>query len=319
MIRVNNSVENRLLSKVSSMYYDQEYNQQQIADRLHLSRPKISRLLKQARDTGIVQISVAKPSESFIEVESLLEDKFGLREAIIVDAESQDSDKSIKKQVGQEAANYLLRTISDGDTIGVTWGTTLQAMVDSMSPKHTENAHIIQALGGVGRPEAKAHTTDISRRLSQLLESRLTLLPAPGIVGSKSARDVLHSDRQVDAALNLFSSINTLYVGIGAIETNPVLNKNSNEISKELYDEIIQSDAVGDIALRFFDVEGNPIESKLNELIIGISIEEIKEIETVVGMASGLKKSDVILGALNGKFIDVLITDSQVAEVLSKE
>lgn len=318
MIRVNNSVENRLLSKVSSMYYDQEYNQQQIADRLHLSRPKISRLLKQAREVGIVQISVAKPSESFIELESLLEGKFGLKEVIIVDADSQDSEKTIKKQVGQEAANYLLRTITDGDIIGVTWGTTLQAMVDSMSPKQTENTHIIQALGGVGRPEAKAHTTDISRRLSQLLDSRLTLLPAPGIVGSKKAKQVLHSDRQVKAALKLFSSIDTLYVGIGAIKTNPVLDKNNNEISGELYDEIIQSDAVGDVALRFFDVEGNPVKSRLDELTIGITIEEMKRIETVVGIASGLKKSDVILGALNGKFIDVLVTDSQVARILSK-
>lgn len=319
MIRVNNSVENRLLSKVSTMYYDQEYTQQQIADRLQLSRTKISRLLKQAREIGIVQISVAKPSESFIELESLLESKFGLKEVIIVDAESQDSEKTIKKQIGQEAANYLLRTISNGDTIGVTWGTTLQAMVDSMSPKQTENTHIIQVLGGIGRPEAKAHTTDISRRLSQLLESRLTLLPAPGIVGSKNAKQVLHSDRQVNTALNLFSSINTLYVGIGAIKTNPVLDENSDEISRELYEEIIQSDAVGDVALRFFDVEGNPVKSGLDELTIGISIEEMKTIETVVGIASGLEKSDVILGALNGKFIDVLITDSQVAGVLSKE
>lgn len=318
MIRVNNSVENRLLSKVSSMYYDQEYNQQQIADRLHLSRPKISRLLKQAREMGIVQITVVKPSESFIELESLLEDKYGLKEVIIVDAESQDSEKTVKKQIGQEAATYLLRTISDGDSIGVTWGTTLQAMVDSMSPKQTENTHIIQVLGGVGRPEAKAHTTDISRRLSQLLESRLTLLPAPGIVGSKKAKEVLYSDRQVKAALNSFSSIDTLYVGIGAIKTNPVLDKKSNEISRDLYDEIMQSGAVGDVALRFFDVKGNPVKSGLDELTIGITIEEIKKIETVVGIASGLKKSDVILGALNGKFIDVLITDSQVAGVLSK-
>lgn len=301
------------------MYYDQEYNQQQIADRLHLSRPKISRLLKKAREVGIVQISVAKPSESFIELESFLERKFGLKEVIIVDADSQDSENSIKKQIGQEAANYLLRTISDGETIGVTWGTTLQAMVDSMSPKKTENTHIIQALGGVGRPEAKAHTTNISRRLSQFLESRLTLLPAPGIVGSKKAKHVLHSDRQVKAALNLFSSIDTLYVGIGAIKTNPVLDKNNNEISGDLYDEIIQSGAVGDVALRFFDIEGNPVNSSLDELTIGITIEEIKEIETVVGIASGLKKSDVILGALNGKFVDVLITDSQVAGALSKE
>jgi DNA-binding transcriptional regulator LsrR (DeoR family) len=298
------------------MYYDQEYNQQQIADRLHLSRPKISRLLKQAREVGIVQISVVTPSRSFIELENLLENKYGMKEVIIVDSDTQDSEKTIKKQIGQEAANYLHRTISDGDTIGVTWGTTLQAMVDSMHPKLTENTHVIQALGGVGRPEARTHTTDISRRLSQLLESRLTLLPAPGIVGSKTAKQVLHSDGQVKAALNLFSTIDTLYVGIGAIKTNPVLNEYSDENSRKPYDEIIQSNAVGDVALRFFDVDGEPVKSELDELTIGITIEEMKKIKTVVGIASGKKKSDVILGALNGRFIDVLITDSQVARLL---
>ncbi|MEX0719296.1 MAG: sugar-binding transcriptional regulator [Balneolaceae bacterium] len=317
MIRVNNSVENRLLSKVSSMYYDQEYNQQQIADRLHLSRPKVSRLLKQARKVGIVQISVVSPTESFIDLESALEDKFGLKEVLIVEVDEQASEKAIKRQIGSAAANYLQRTISKGEHIGVTWGTTLEAMIDAMTPLQTEEAHVIQALGGVGPPEAKAHTTDISRRLSQLLECQLTLLPAPGIVGSVKAKEVLLSDRQVKSALKLFSSINILYVGLGAIETNPVLNKNSNEITTELYNEIITSDAVGDVALRFFDVNGNKVPSELDKLTIGIDIEEIKKINTVVGIAGGLEKLDVILGALKGDFIDVLITDSETANALT--
>lgn len=316
MIRVNNSIEKRLLTKVSSMYYDQEYNQQQIADRLHLSRPKVSRLLKQAREAGIVQISVVSPTGSFIDLENAIEKKFGLKEVLITEIDPQASNKVLKRQIGTAAANYLHRTVSAGDTIGVTWGTTLEALVDALPPKQTENTHVVQALGGVGPPEAKAHTTDISRRLSQLLESRLTLLPAPGIVGSIKAKEVLLSDRQVKGALDLFSSINTLYVGLGAIKTNPVLDKNSNEITAGLYDEIIHSNAVGDVALRFFDVDGNKIKSKLDDLTIGISIEEIKQINTVVGIAGGLEKIDVIRGALKGKFIDILITDSETAAAL---
>ncbi|MEX2410627.1 MAG: sugar-binding domain-containing protein, partial [Candidatus Paceibacterota bacterium] len=114
MIRANNSVEKRLLTKVSSMYYDLEYNQQQIADRLHLSRPKVSRLLKQACEVGIVQISVVSPTENFIELENSLEDKFGLKEVLIVEADPQVSGKVLKKKIGTAAANYLHRTISIG-------------------------------------------------------------------------------------------------------------------------------------------------------------------------------------------------------------
>ena len=297
------------------MYYDQGYNQQEIANRLHLSRPKISRLLKQARDTGVVQITIVSSGVSFVELESAIEKKFDLKEAIIIDADS-TSGFVLRKQLGTAAANYLHRTVSEKDVIGVTWGTTLQAMIDSLAPVLTENVHVVQALGGVGPPEAKAHSSDISRRLSQLLNTKLTLLPAPGIVGSSDAKDILLSDRQVKTALDLFSRINTLYVGLGSIETNPVLKPGSHEISDSLYNEIINSQAVGDIALRFFDIEGNPVHSKLEELTIGITIEEIKKIDTVVAIAGGLEKIKVIKGALSGKLIDVLITDQMTANTL---
>lgn len=319
MLKTNKSVENRLLSKVSSMYYDQNYNQREIANRLNLSRPKVSRLLKQAREEGIVQISVVSPSDSFVDLENSLEEKFDLQEALITEVEPQSTNNFIKRQIGSASANYLHRTISDDDIIGVTWGTTLQAMVDAMPSKQVENTHVVQALGGVGPPEAKTHATDISRRLSQLLNSRLTLLPAPGIVGSIEAKKVLLSDRQVRGALDLFSKINTLYVGIGAINTNPVLHKDSQDIPPKMLEKIKKSKAVGDIALHFFDDNGDEIDSELRDLIIGISIEELKQVDTVVGIAGGKEKADVIYGALKGNLIDVLITDLQTAnEMLSR-
>lgn len=316
MVRGDKSIENRLLSKVSSMYYDQSLNQQEIADRLHLSRPKVSRLLKRAREKGIVRISVISPSDTFVELEKALEEKYGLREALIIDVDQQTSDQRLKREIGTAAANYLLRTITEGDVIGVSWGTTLQAMVDVMPGRQTKNLHVVQSLGGVGPPEAKAHATDISRRLSQLLNSRLTLLPAPGIVGSIEAKEVLLSDRQVKGALDMFSKINILCVGLGALKTNPVLDRNSNELPAHLYDEMTNSNAVGDIALRFFDRQGNEVESSLKDLVIGISIEELKKVDTVVGIAGGPQKTDVIKGALNGKLIDVLITDNKTVESL---
>lgn len=316
MPRANKSIENRLLSKVSAMYYDQNYNQQEIANRLHLSRPKVSRLLKQAREDGIVQISVVSPNDNFIDLENALEDSYNLKEALIVETESHVSDKMIKRQIGSAASDYLHRSISEGEKIGVTWGTTLQAMIDAIPSKQVDDTHVVQALGGVGPPEAKAHATDISRRLSQLLKSKLTLLPAPGIVGTKEAKEVLLADRQVKSALDLFSEIDTLYVGLGALKTNPVLDRNNKELPPELYKEIINSNAVGDIALRFFDINGNEIDSHIKDLIIGISIEELKQIDTVVGIAGGLQKLDVIRGALKGNLIDVLISDQHTAEAL---
>jgi len=90
---------------------------------------------------------VVSPNDSFIELENLLEKKFSLKEVLIVEAESKSSDKIIKKQAGSAAATYLRRTVSKGNIVGVTWGTTLQAMVDAMPTKPIEDIHIVQALG----------------------------------------------------------------------------------------------------------------------------------------------------------------------------
>lgn len=316
MNSADKTIDNRLLAKVSSMYYEQDFNQQEIANRLHLSRPKVSRLLKKAREEGVVQISVVKPDGNFLTLEQSIEKRFGLTEVIVVESDPNVPSELTKQQTGIAAAQYLHRTISNGDTIGVTWGTTLQAMVDGMTAKVINDSHVVQALGGVGPPEAKAHATDISRRLSQLLNSQLTLLPAPGIVGSEEAKKVLLADRQVKGALDMFSAIDILCVGLGALKTNPVLDRDSQELPSHLYEEMNNSNAVGDIALRFFDIDGQEINSSLKDLVIGISIEELKAIKTVVGIAGGTEKTDVIRGALNGKLIDVLITDSQVAQIL---
>lgn len=303
----------RLICKISSMYYNQEYTQQEIANRLNLSRPKISRLLKQAREQGVVQINIVTPNNNFVELENLLESKFGLKEVIIVESNSYMTDEAIKKQIGTAAANYLLRTANEGDYIGVTWGTTLQAMVDSMQPKPIENLHIVQALGGVGPPEAKAHASDISRRLSQLLDAKLTLLPAPGIVGSIQAKKILIEDPQVKNALSLLKKIDTLFVGIGALDTNPVLKSQKDEISKSLTQEIFNSSAIGDIALRFFDANGIESQTKMKDLVIGVTPEQMMQIESVVGIAGGKKKTRVIHGAVTGNNINVLISDSMTA------
>ena len=320
MARPSDQINIRLINKVSLLYYNDELTQQEIARRLNLSRPKVSRLLKQARELGIVKITVETASGSYIEQEIGLEKKFGLKEAIIIDSVHSSTAMyahSLKQQLGRAASIYLQRTVTDKDIIGVTWGSTLSAMIESMTPTPTKGVTAVQMLGGVGPPEAKEHAIDITRRLAQLLSGRPALLQAPGVVTSPEARDVLLADGRVREVLNLYPSINIAFVGIGALSTNLVLQKESPEISSENQLEILSSDAVGDIGLNFFDQNGSIVETHLQDLFIGMSLEQIKEIQTVVGIAGGEDKFEAILGALKGKYINVLITDLDTAGKLS--
>jgi len=322
MPRTSDAVDLRLLSKVCLLYYNHGFKQQEIADRFQVSRPKVSRMLKQAKDEGIIKFSVQYPEGNHVELESKLEQKFGLKEVLITEnlsePENNKSAISIKRQLGIEAASYLHRIISEGNTIGMSWGTTLQAMIDALSPQPVKNVHVIQTLGGVGPAERKEHAADLCRRLAQLLNAKLSLLPVPGIVSSIKAKETLIGDKKIKSLLESIPNIDILFLGIGALSTNPVLQMKYEEISQDICREILMSEAVGDVALRFFDQQGIEVDSELKDLVIGITIDQIRNIDTVVGIAGGSEKFEVILGALNGKLINVLITDKNIAEQLSE-
>jgi DNA-binding transcriptional regulator LsrR (DeoR family) len=306
-----------LLSKVSTLYYLRDQTQQEIAERLRLSRPAVSRLLRDAQNQGIVQITISPPRGLHIDLESRLEEQYGLEVVRIVAIEPGTSPDLLRRQIGAAAAAYLSRTTHPGDTIGLAWGTTLSAMVQSMAPLATEGVHVVQTLGGIGPPAAEAYAAELVRRLAQLLGAAPVLFPVPGVVATAEVRDVLHNDPHVQAALRYFDRLDTVYVGIGSITTNPVLN-DGHSLPPGTLAALVSAGAVGDIALRFFDAEGAPVRSSLDERILGITTEQLQKAPRVVAVAGGAEKAEAIHAALKSGIVDVLITDQQTAEELAQ-
>lgn len=309
----NISEETRLLTKASKFYYDQGLTQREIADRLHISRSTVSRLLQRARDIGIVQITVHAPPGMHPDLEYQLESKFGLKEAVVVEASDPVSHDGVVRDIGATAADYLRRTLNDGDVIGVTWGTTLNAMVAALHPSEKKDVHVVQILGGLGPPEADEHATALCTRMARYLDSKLTLLPAPGIVENQQAKEIILSDTYVQRAFDMIPLVNVAYVGIGAPTPHSVVMRDGTIMSEDEVEALKAKGAVGDIALRFFDRYGQPVASELNDRVIAVTLDEIKGIEHVVGIAGGPAKTDVIRGALLGGLVDVLITDHATA------
>jgi DNA-binding transcriptional regulator LsrR (DeoR family) len=306
-----------LLSKVSTLYYLRDQTQQEIAERLRLSRPAVSRLLRDAQNHGIVQITISPPRGMHIDLESKLEEQYDLEVVRIVTIEPGTSADLLRRQIGAAAAAYLARTTHPGDTIGLAWGTTLSAMVQSMAPLATEGVHVVQTLGGIGPPAAEAYAAELVRRLAQLLGAAPVLFPVPGVVATAEVRDVLHNDPHVQAALQYFDRLDTVYVGIGSITTNPVLN-DGHSLPPGTHAALVAAGAVGDIALRFFDAQGAPVRSSLDERILGITTEQLQKAPRVVAVAGGPDKAEAIHAALKSDIVDVLITDQQTAEELAQ-
>ncbi len=308
-----------MLVKVARFYYEDGLNQDAITARLGLSRSKVSRLMAQARGTGIVQINVVAPEDLFLDLESRLEERYGLQEALVVEVQPGDSQAQVSRAVGGAAAAYLSRAISSRSTIGMCWGDTLRYMAASLAPQRYPNAQVVQMIGGLGQPDAEVHATELCRSVSRSLSCRLTLLPVPGIVNDQRTREALLSDVHVRRAVEAFDDLDIAFVGIGAPTRDSVTMRDGSIITRAELDGLLRKGAVGDIALRYYDASGECIESEVNDRIIGMTLEQIKQVPKVVGVSGGPDKVAAIRAALDGRLIKVLITDSVTASRLLED
>jgi DNA-binding transcriptional regulator LsrR (DeoR family) len=306
----------RLIAKVARMYYDQGIRQQEITDRLNLHQSRVSRLLKRARETNIVRISVAAPPGIFSDIEQALEAKFQLKEAVVV--ESQPNEERMVRDLGAAAAFYIETTVSPDTIIGISsWSRSLLAMVEVMHPTDCgRGGKVVQILGGVGSPGSQYQATLLAQQLAGLIGASSVLLQAPGVVGSAEAKRILVRDQSVREASDLFDKVDIALVGIGSLEPSKLLSNSGNVFSPKEREELKQLGAVGDICLRFFDKEGKPIKSPLINRVIGIELAALKQAHRIVGVAGGAKKIPAICAALRGQWVNVLITDRQTAEGL---
>lgn len=308
----------RLLARVAQLYYEKGANQAAIAEQLDLSQATVSRLLKRAQTEGIVRITVSMPPGIYTDLEDALLEKYRLKEVIVVDCPAPDDEESIQRALGAAAAFYLENTLKKNDVIGISsWSATLLAMVDAMHPlARPLDARVVQILGGVGNPDAEVHAVRLTDRLSKLVHGNAVLLPAPGIVGSEDTRRILLEDPYVSEVVALFNKVTIALVGIGSIQPSNLLVRSGNVFSSEELNAVRAQGAVGDICLRFFSTSGEPVISLLDKRVLGMSLEQLKQVERAVGVAGGVRKYSAILGALRGEWINVLITDRFTARAL---
>ncbi len=304
------------MAKVARMYYSQSIRQAEITERLNIHQSTVSRLLKRAHQAGIVKISVTIPNGIHADLEEAMEQRFGLKEAIIVD--SVDNEGQIVRDLGAAGAYFLDLAIKPGEVLGISsWSAALLAMVDAMHPsKAGANSKVLQILGGLGSPSAQSHATHLTQRLAELIGGAPILLPAPGVTTSPEAKRVLMRESYVRQATALFDHVDLALVGIGAVEPSRLLASSGNIFSPQELRTLQKQGAVGDICLQFFDAAGAPVRTSLSERVIGISLQQLKKAKRVVGLAAGKRKTQAILGALNGKLLDVLITDRRTASAL---
>ena len=307
----------RLITRIAQMYYVEARKQSEISAALHIPQARISRLLKRAIDENIVRITINPPAGVFAELEAEIRSLYGL-DAVIVAESVSDKEDSVIAAIGDAAAHFVETTVADEEVIGMSsWSASLLRMVDAITPiKRVQASKVVQILGGIGSPAVQSHAQHLVIRMAQLTGAKAQFLPAPGVAGSAESREILLDDPFVKETLGCFSDVTLALVGIGSMTPSRMLANSGNAFTRKELDELAAQGAVGDMGLRFFDAEGAPVITPLNDRVIGITLDEVKAAKRVVAVAGGPDKTAAIRGALTGGYVDVLITDYLTAERL---
>lgn len=296
---------------VAKLYYLEGFSQEEIAKKIHLSRPSVSRLLKACVEEGIVKIKIDDISSQGKELARRLVDTYGIRKAIVVpQGHSVEADK---EKVGQAAAGYLEEALSPGMMIGISWGTTIHSVVQNMKRRNLMKADVIQLLGGTGSKTGDTDANSMALALARALSGDAYLLQAPFMVQSKILRDLLMEEPHIKSHFERLKDTDIAIVGLGSTKVELSAQFRSGHINMEDSARLISEGAVGDICGRYVDINGHECHTSLSDKMIAVSLDTLKRIPIVIGVVAGEQKADILVGALRGRYIDVLITDEKAA------
>lgn len=310
----SNSKQIERLIQVSELYYKRNYSQKQISEKLHIHRTEISRLLKRAREVGIVKINVSPPTSRANEnLENFMRQNFNLKQAIVVPTET-NSDYHEDLESISVYTNTLLNDLMKNDcVIGLSWGETIKKVVDNFFlSKKLKNVSILPLIGSpMGKLDISCQANHLVHRMcDKIPSSKLFYLDSPVFINSvRVMREILSTETN-RSTVRAWDKVNIALVGVGSAKM--VDNYNWRAFyKKEKAREIYKNSMVGDVLSQSFSLDGEEYREKYSNLV-GASLAQLRKMDTVVGVATGERKVEAIIGGLKADLFDILITTDKV-------
>lgn len=308
--------ETLLLGEVARLYYVKNFTQQHIADRIGVSRTNVSRMLREARERGLVEIKVHTPLNVADELQEELMTRLGLRECLVLASPQLGEDAAgltdTRDRLSGLGASYLQEAIADRSTVGVSWSSTVYQVVSAQHLQEKDGVTAVQLMGSIGGSITELDGVSITGRLADVVGGKAHYLHAPMLVANAAACEALMQDPHVQKTLEVACSADTMVVSVG------VINRNSGQyrtgyLSQEDLAYIRGQGAVGDICGSYFSREGSLVELEMNSRTIAIEFEEMKAIPDRIGVSGGPNKALPNIGAVRAGLLNVLITDENTA------
>lgn len=301
-----------LAARICWYYYKEGQTQDVIARHLKITRKRVNQILGEARESGIVQITIAGPTAPCSELEARLVAKFRFRGAIVIPSPLGDTD--VRNLVGAAAGRYISERLPQAGTLGITWGGTINMAAQSIVRRSGEGCRVVLLCGGLAESTA-INPYDNAAMMARALNARCYYVTAPMFAATASLRDALISSEPVSAVLAMVAELDiALLSAIDLSEQSKALEY--GVISRETWQSLRKAGAVGDICGHYLDRDGKTVAHSLTRRVIHPSMRDLLSIPERVLAAGGLHKVPIIQAAIRAGLADTLITDENAAIAL---
>jgi DNA-binding transcriptional regulator LsrR (DeoR family) len=303
----------RLLMQVAKLYYIEQLTQAEIGRKLDTSRSTVSRLLHEARDQGIVKISIDYPWERDPDLENSLKQTFGLQDARVLAAYDQSIDE-VRSGMGLLAAEYLDQIVHDDLILALSNGRSIAGTVSQLHPSRKVNMTVVQAIGALGTDNPLLDGPDLVRNLAEAYSAQYRYMHAPLLVEDQRTRDYLIQEPSVQETLALARRADVALMGVGSLDIDAPGSIWLGYLNPKDIGWLQSKGAAGHMCAQHYDITGAVLDVDLHRRVVGMGISALRSIKTVIAVAGGQNKAAAILGAIRGAYLDVLITDDHAAQ-----
>lgn len=305
--------DSELLARIAWYYYRDGKTQEQIGVLVGMTRQRVMRALRRAQDLGIVEIRLEYPSAVRLDLEKQLAMLFDLSDCIVVPTPSGPGRPVA--EVGRAAAQYITRRVRPGEVLGTSWGRTLHEVAVHLPRLSIRGLSVVLLNGALAHGPIGMGPFDLASAIADRFSATCTFLLVPAVVDSPQIREAITSDGAIAEALGLARRANKAVLGIGSVADDAALVE-AGVLTPKAMANLRARGAVGDVLGRFYDLQGRAVQNEIDDRVIGLTPSELQQIPTRIAVVEGELKAPAILGALRGRYANVLVTDEATARAV---
>lgn len=306
------SLRPELVARICWYHFHDGQTQQQVADRVGLSRATINKVINDARRQGLVRISIDSPVAPCADLEARLRDKFHLRDVVVVPSPA--DEENVRHIVGIATGEYISKKLGRDEILALGWGGTIYSAAQSLAPRRNSGNTVVSLSGGLPRSTV-INPYDNAASFAKILDAQCYYMTAPMFADDETTQKALMRSAAIRTVIDKAKNADIALLTTIDLTSKTWIIKHG-AITRDTLTSLVAAGSVGGVCDQYVDAEGRVVDHEINRRAVAVPLAIIRKIPHLVLCAGGSFKVPIIRAALAANLAHSLITDEKAATSL---